>query len=233
MTISALFLGSIGVLAETSDIQREAYNRALKEAGGSWHWDPSTYRDLLTQSGGRNRLRQLSATTGAPLSEDAIVGIHRRKTELACQAIIDRKVPLRPGVEALIRHCLDCGIALGLVTTTYRENIDAIAEAAGAALPLSAFACVLTNADVTRGKPAPDIYLEALARTKARAEDALAIEDTTNSLLSAKAAGIAVVATPGAFTDSQDFRQADLCVPTLADETGGIREEIVSMLTRP
>ena len=58
----------------------------------------------------------------------------------------------------------------------------------------------------------------------------MAIEDTANSLLSAKTAGITVIATPGAFTDTQDFLEADLSVPALGDGTGRMREEIVSML---
>ena len=40
MQTTHLFLGSIGVLAETSDIQRRAYNAALSEAGVPWEWNP-------------------------------------------------------------------------------------------------------------------------------------------------------------------------------------------------
>ena len=54
MDIEALFVGSIGVLAETSDIQRRAYNQALAEAGVDWHWDEEPSRDLLAGRGSSN-----------------------------------------------------------------------------------------------------------------------------------------------------------------------------------
>lgn len=65
--IKALLFGSIGVLAETSEIQRQAYNQALTEAGLGWQWDAATYRDLLTTVGGKNRLSLLGRATGSPL----------------------------------------------------------------------------------------------------------------------------------------------------------------------
>ena len=154
--IETVLFGSIGVLAETSDIQR-AYNQAMVEAGIDWSWDRDTYRRLLTISGGQARLRLLADATNAQLSEDQIVGIHRRKTEIACSEISESKTPLRPGVAELVRWALGADKTLGLVTSTYRPNIDAIAKAAGSELSLDDFAVVLTTDDVARGKPAPDV----------------------------------------------------------------------------
>lgn len=216
MTPQALFLGSIGVLAETSDIQRRAYNQAMAEAGLDWHWDVATYRALLVSAGGKARLHRLAAADNKSLAAATVDQIHRRKTEIACAEVVRDRTPLRIGVAALIRAALERDIALALVTTTYRPNIDAIAAAHPDELPLDRFAAVLTVDDVARGKPAPDIYELALERTGVRAEDALAIEDSAASVAAARAAGVYTVAIPGRFTQGQDFSGANERLDSLA-----------------
>lgn len=216
MTISHLFLGSIGVLAETSDIQRRAYNAAMQEAGVGWEWDPETYRSLLQSSGGKARLRMLADATNTEIDDTTIDTIHRRKTEIACAEVVDTPVTLRPGVADVIAHALDNGIALGLVTTTYRPNIDAIAAAAGSALPLDRFAVIVTTDDVARGKPAPDAYEFALRATGADPATCLAVEDTSASALAAQGAGLRTIVVPGHFTDSQIVPGTDSVVASLS-----------------
>ncbi len=209
MKPTALFIGSIGVMAETSDIQRRAYNQALKEAGLDWEWDKETYRELLTDSGGVKRLSRLNQEKEANLSDDDIKKIHARKTELACQEIVNDKTSLRPGVAELIAKALEQGIKVALVTSTYQENIDAIAEAAGDDLPVDKLSAVMTRDDAENNKPAPDVYLAALKRLLVDSSEVIAIEDSEPSLKAAKQAGIYTVVTPGKFTDQQDFSEAD------------------------
>ncbi|MEO0494338.1 MAG: HAD-IA family hydrolase [Actinomycetota bacterium] len=213
-----LFLGSIGVLAETSDIQRRAYNTALAEAGVPWTWTPDTYRALLTTSGGQDRLRMLADATNTALDDATIMEIHRRKTEIACAEVVATPVGLRPGIADVIAHALDTGVRLGLVTSTYLPNIDAIAEAAGDALPLDRFDVVVSRGDVARGKPAPDAYLHALATTGANPATTVAIEDTAASALAAQGAGIRTVVVPGRYTNAQVIVGADAVVPVLSVE---------------
>ena len=57
--MKALFFGSIGVFAETSELQRQAYNTALAAHGVDWHWNVATYCQNLATPGGQNRLRSL------------------------------------------------------------------------------------------------------------------------------------------------------------------------------
>ena len=57
--MKALLFGSIGVLAETSELQRQAYNTAFVAHGVDWHWNIATYCRHLATPGGQNRLRQL------------------------------------------------------------------------------------------------------------------------------------------------------------------------------
>jgi HAD superfamily hydrolase (TIGR01509 family) len=230
MPKTAVIFGSIGSLAETSDIQRRAYNQALAEAGLGWTWDPETYADLVLQAGGRERLELLSAATGAGLSAERIAAIHERKTALACAEIVAGAVPLRPGVAAVIQHAKRHGMKLGFATTTYRPNIDAIFAAAQGVLAPDDFAVIVSRDDVAHGKPAPDAYQVALAALAVDAADAIAIEDTATSVMSAKRAGLTVVATPGAIAAGQDFWQADLVVDALAGDDGTIEPRVLALL---
>jgi HAD superfamily hydrolase (TIGR01509 family) len=230
MPKSALFFGSIGSVAETSDIQRRAYNRALSEAGLSWSWDPETYADLLHQSGGKDRLSQLAAATGTGLSGEQIEAIHSRKTELACQEIRDYGIAPRPGVVDLLRHAKDQGLKRAFVTTTYSANIQAIFDGSGGALSAADFDHIVSRDDVKRGKPAPDAYRVALSALAQDAGSALAIEDTASSVMSAKRAGLTVIATPGALTADQDFWQADLRLDALASSEDTIDPRVLSLL---
>ena len=224
MKPTALLIGSIGVMAETSDIQRRAYNQALKEAGLDWEWDADTYRDLLMDSGGVKRLSRLNQEKETNLGDDDLKKIHARKTELACQEIVSGNTPLRPGVAELIAQALEQGIKIALVTSTYQANIDAIATAAGDDLPLDKFDAVMTRDDAENNKPAPDVYLAALKRLSVNANEVIAIEDSAPSLHAAKQAGIYTVVTPGQFTDQQDFSEADQVLTSLEGFTLDIPE---------
>jgi len=227
---TALLFGSIGSVVESSDIQRRAYNQALKEAGLDWVWDRATYAELLHQSGGKERLAMLAAATGVAMSTEEIDRIHARKTALACEEIISSGVQLRPGVADLIKLGKERGIKLAFVTTTYQENIDAIFEAAGNALSATDFDYIVARTEVQNGKPAPDAYLITLKQLGVNAAAALAIEDTAVSVMAAKRAGVNVVATPGAYTAGQDFWQADLVVENLANQRGQIDHRVLALL---
>jgi len=228
--LKGLFFGSIGTIAETSHIQRDAYNQALKEQGVDWFWDEQTYRDLLEQSGGKDRLSLLGRATGAPLSEDKIRAIHSRKTALACARLRAEGVTPRPGVTVLIDMAKAKNLTIGFITTTYPENIDAIFDAAGSALDRNDFAVIVDRHDVQKSKPDPACYGHALARAGLEARQVIAIEDTMVSTLSARAAGLFTIATPGAMTSHQDFTFADLVCPTLGSEQHTVDDMIVALL---
>ena len=230
MPKTILMLGAIGALMETSDIQRRAYNQALKEAGLGWEWSRGVYAELLNQSGGQERLSLLVAATGAGLSAAQIEAIHARKTVLACQEMVSRRVRLRPGVVELIALAKSRGMKLAFVTTTYQPNIDAIFEAAGDMLRADAFDYIASRSRVVHGKPHPEAYLAALTHFGVGPDAALAIEDTAVSTMSAKRAGLQVVATPGEITSGQDFWQADLVAKSLLADDGALDVRIVALL---
>ena len=112
---------------------------------------------------------------------------HRRM-----RALVDAEgVSLRPGAHEWLGFVAGLGIPLGLATSSgpalVRERLGDL---------VSAFAAVVTRADVARGKPHPDLYLEAAARLGVAPEAALAVEDSPTGARAALAAGMPVVVVP-------------------------------------
>jgi len=201
-------------MAETSDIQRRAYNAAFREVGLNWHWDEDTYRRLLASAGGRARLQRLSMADGPKLSEAEITAIHTRKTEIACAEILSEGVGLRRGVQRVMELTREKGFALGFITSTYRVNIDAVLQSTG--LSSDVFDLILDREDAPLPKPHPDIYLTALDRLSISPKHAIAIEDTAASEASARQAGLQTIVTPGEFTAQQSTPKATLRVSDLS-----------------
>ena len=216
--LKAVILGAIGVVAETSDLQRQAFNAAFSEAGLGWSWDQETYRALLSINGGQARLRSYRASlnNGTAVSDAMIASLHQRKTELYAERIAGGSLSPRTGVVELIAACQQAGIPTALCTSTSRDNVDAIATGLGATLNFDAFATIVTIDRIAHAKPAPDAYFHCLKMLGLTAHEVIAIEDTPVSMASAISAGISVIATPGAMTKDQDFSGAALVVQDLA-----------------
>jgi HAD superfamily hydrolase (TIGR01509 family) len=118
---------------------------------------------------------------------------------------ISRAVPVMPGVPDVPRRLVADGYRLAVASSAARALIRAVLEA----LKISAlFATVVSSEEVARGKPAPDVFLEAARRLEVPPVRCLVVEDSRNGMLAAKAAGMACAAIPCATTRQQDFREA-------------------------
>lgn len=215
MKPKALFIGSIGAAAETSELQRQAYNQSLRENGVNWEWSKDTYRDLLQSSGGIHRLETLSAATGQDLSDETIRNIHRRKTEIAGELIKEHQVKPRAGLKKLIDQAKRHGAKVAWVTTTGEENTNAILSAFDGEVEASDFDRIFHRDDAEDGKPAPAIYHTAMEHFDVQPEECVAVEDSVNSVLSAKGASIYTIATPGENHNENMENIADLVIPSL------------------
>ena len=128
-----------------------------------------------------------------------------------------RDLPLVEGAkDAVLR--LAARWPLGLASSSNREVIDVVLEASGLA---DAFAATVSSEEVARGKPAPDVYLEAAARLRVAPGEAAAVEDSSNGLLAAHAAGMGVVAIPNrAFPPSEEaLSVADVVLASIVELT--------------
>jgi HAD superfamily hydrolase (TIGR01509 family) len=208
-----------GTLAETESVHRCAFNAAFREAGIAWYWDQRTYKRLLQITGGKERIRAF-ARSHPPrliLSDDDIARLHRQKTEHYTRLVAQHACRLRPGVAAFITNALSRGQTLAIATTTTADNVDALLRTALAVDWRDHFAAVVAGDDVARKKPAPDVYLEVLARLRRPAADCLAIEDSSNGLKAAAAAGIPALITRSEYFRDEDFSQGLLVVDDLSD----------------
>jgi HAD superfamily hydrolase (TIGR01509 family) len=221
MTLKALLLGSIGVLVETSDLQRQAFNSAFANVGLDWHWDADRYRDLLAINGGKRRLRHVADETGTDLTDQQIDAIHTDKSARYQQMIDEQGLTLRPGITDLIQAARADGIAVAFVSGTSRANIDAIDSALGQASPYAAFS-LITDADtVENRKPAPDVYEYVLRHFGYEPHEVVAVEDTASSMQSPLDAGVPCIGYPGAYHVGADFAGA-LALTTDPTEIGSI-----------
>jgi HAD superfamily hydrolase (TIGR01509 family) len=217
VTPKAVIFGAIGTIAETSDIQRQAFNAAFAAAGLDWVWSIDAYRDLLEINGGQNRLRAYrDADPIRAHVTDAMIGtLHQAKTDHYVAQLAQAPLTPRAGVVELIAACQNHAIPVAFCTSTSAANVNAIGAALADVLPFDQFATIVTIERIARPKPAPDAYHYCLEQLGLTADQVIAIEDTPASLAAAKAAGIPTVVTPGATTAGQDFAAADWVLPSL------------------
>ncbi len=172
--MKVLLLGSIGVLAETSELQRQAYNKAFLEHGLDWYWSVANYCDLLKSPGGKKRLM---AYADNKLSKELIDRIHHSKEEFYSQSLKGGINP-REGVVDCLDYCRAHDIAVALITTTTAQNIAALSHALKAQVDFDQFSLITTKNNVHNEKPSSDIYRYALSFFGISSEQAIAVEDT-------------------------------------------------------
>jgi len=217
--LRAIIFDVDGTLAETEEIHRAAFNQAFEEAGLAWRWSAPLYAELLKVTGGKERLRHYAWRIGriSHLEDEQILALHRRKTAIYTEIIRSGRVALRPGVEALIEGARRMGLRLAIATTTSYPNVEALLRSTFGETGPALFDAIAAGDAVPRKKPAPDVFLSALAALDLTAEDCVAIEDSENGLRSARAAGLETIVTPSRYTDGEDFAGA-LCVVETLDE---------------
>ena len=110
------------------------------------------------------------------------------------------EVPLKPGAREFLDACRQKGIPMAIATS---NHIDLAMEALCANRIADYFGCILTASDVGKGKPSPDIYLEAARRLGATPQRCLVCEDVPMGILAGKRAGMKVAAMQEAYCADQ------------------------------
>lgn len=141
--------------------------------------------------------------------------------QVAIQAELADEGPMTGAVD-LLEHLHAQGVPLAVVSSSSHQWVDGWLARLGLA---KYFSHVVCRGDAPRIKPAPDLWIEALRQLGMNAENCLAIEDSHNGLVSAKAAGLAVWIAPNRVTAGLDFGAADRCFGNFAEmavrEVGG------------
>lgn len=229
--LQALIFDVDGTLADTEGAHRAAFNAAFAESGLDWHWSEALYTWLLQVAGGKERIahywRSVDPAEARSLRAKTMTArIHAVKTRLYAEQVEGGRLPLRPGMERLIREAHAAGMPMAIATTTTPANVDALLRAPFGADWRKLFVTVCDAATVALKKPAPDIYHAALHGLGLPAYACIAFEDSENGLRAATAAGIPAIVTPTAYTALHSFAGALLVLPHLGDPGQQIGQRI-------
>ena len=183
--IEAVVFDLDGVLIDSEPVWERVRRQVVAEHGG--HWTADAQRRLMGMST-QEWARYLSEDLGAGLPPQQVADL---VIERMAASYADR-LPLLPGATAAVRRMAACW-RLGLASSSPPALIDAVLSAASLR---ECFAATMSTEQVAHGKPAPDIYLAAARALDARPEHCVAVEDSSNGLRSAAAAGLQVIAVP-------------------------------------
>ena len=214
--LEAVFFDQDGVLIDSEGAWDAARRAIVAENGG--RWQPEATRTMMGMSA-REWSRYLRDELGVPLEPEQISA---RVVEHLL-AGYERSLPLLEGAVAAVRR-VAARWPVGLASSANREVIDAVLTASGLA---GVFGATVAGEEVERGKPAPDIYLEAARRLGVDPARSAAVEDSTNGLRAAAAAGMRVVALP-----NHEFPPADDALRLAAVVLGSLEELTPEALER-
>jgi HAD superfamily hydrolase (TIGR01509 family) len=205
--LSAVIFDLDGVLLESEQVWSAAKRELTLEHGGVW--SEAAEHDMLGMSStewSRYMRDQLRVAIEASEISAAVVELVAKRYR--------EKLPLIDGADAAVR-ALAARFPLGLASSSDRQIIDLVFKLTGWA---ALFSVTVSSEEVAHGKPAPDVYLEAVRRLEVTAGSRAAIEDSGAGISSALAAGLTVVAIPNRAypPDPEILRQADIVLDSLA-----------------
>lgn len=205
-TTKAVLWDMDGVLVDSARFHYEGYRRLLAELGR--HLDFDYYSQNLIGLRNETILRRVLGE----LPPEEIETLASRKEEYFREAVAG-KVEALPGAAALVRRLREAGIAMAIVSSTPRRNIDLVVSSLGLE---DAFGTLVGAEDAERGKPDPEGFLVAAERLGAAPPDCVVLEDAPEGIRGAKAAGMRAIGV--ATTRPPDrLTEADLVVERLDD----------------
>ena len=211
--IDAVVFDLDGVLIDSEPAWGEVRRRYVLAAGGRW---PDGAAEAMQGMATREWASHLRDELGVDRPVDAIaedvIG------EMA--AAFGSSPPLMTGAVEAVRRVGERW-PLGLASSSPARLIAAVLDAAGLT---DAFAVAMSTEELGRGKPAPDVYLAVSSRLGVAPELCTAVEDSTNGLRAALAAGMRVVAVPTAsYPPAPDvLAQADAVLGSLGELTAAV-----------
>jgi HAD superfamily hydrolase (TIGR01509 family) len=218
--LDAVFFDLDGVLIDSEGAWDAARRAVVAQAGRQWRG--SATRAMMGMSAAEWSA-YLHAELGVALEPSEI----NERVVARLLAAYRERLPLLPGAVAAVRR-LATRWPLGLASSSNRGVIDAVLAASGLA---DSFVVTVSGDEVARGKPAPDVYLAAAGKLGVAPAMAAAVEDSSNGLRAAAAAGMLVVAVPNqAFPPSPDaLALATVVLGSLDELTPAVLELPVSI----
>jgi HAD superfamily hydrolase (TIGR01509 family) len=199
-----------GVLIESEQVWDTAREELVRERGGSWR--DSATRDMMGMSS-NEWSRYMHDRLGVPMRPDDINADVVRRVAAA----YEDHLPLLPHAVETVRRLAEKW-PLGVASSSNRPIIELVLDRSGLA---GCFAAVVSSEEVEHGKPAPDVYLAVATKIGVEPSDCVAIEDSTNGIKAALAAGMRTIAVPNREfpPDSGVLDSAGAVLPSLAEVT--------------
>ena len=195
--LKAVFFGSIGTVAETSEIQRRSYNSAFNRLNIDCYWNVANYCEMLKVPGGKDRIRNFTIPN---ISEEDVDKVHNLKEEIYAELIEQEDISRIEFVE-VFHHSKASDLKVGLITTTSEKNINSLSKALEDKVNFNDFDIITTSNDCTTPKPSPEIYQNALRKIGVSPNEAIAIEDTQVNLDASLSANINSILYPGEYSN--------------------------------
>jgi HAD superfamily hydrolase (TIGR01509 family) len=208
--IEAVVFDLDGIIIDSEHVWDDVRQELAEERGGRWHDQAS--RDMMGMSSTEwSRYMREVIGLGEP-PEEINAEVVRRM-----EAVYRERLPLIPGATEAVER-LAARWPLGLASSSNRELIDLALDASGLG---RWFEATVSSEEVPRGKPAPDVFLEAARRLDVHPERCAAIEDSENGILSARAAGMRTIAVPNPQYPPADsaLAEADLVLGSIRELT--------------
>jgi HAD superfamily hydrolase (TIGR01509 family) len=208
--IEAVVFDMDGVLIDSEPVWERVRRRFVSDRGGRW---PADAQDRMMGMSTAEWSAYISADFGIGLTPQQVAG----QVIVAMGAEYEKHLPLLPGAIDAVRS-VSSRWPLAVASSSPRSLIETVLSTADLAF---AFAAVVSSEEVPRGKPAPDVYLAAADRLSVPPKSCAAVEDSSNGLRSAAAAGFTVIAIPRPeYPPAPDaLASARLVLTTLADLT--------------
>jgi len=201
MMIAAVIFDLDGVLIDSESVWDAARREVAREHGGHW------------TEGATTAMIGMSSIEWSAYMHDEL-GVELPPEQISDEVVARlqqhyrQRLPLLPGARETVLSFAEHW-PLGLASSANRPIIELVLELAELR---DSFAATVSSEEVARGKPAPDVYLEAARRLGVAPADCVAVEDSGNGIRSAAAAAMTVVAIP-----NRDFPPSEDALALAAD----------------
>jgi HAD superfamily hydrolase (TIGR01509 family) len=208
-----------GVLVDSEQLWNRAKEDLVQATGGTWREDAPTAMMGMSSPEWASYLHD---ELGVELDVEQI----NAEVVARMEELYRRELPLLRGAVDAVRALAERW-QLGLASSSNREIIDLVVKQAGLD---GAFVATVSSEEVSRGKPAPDVYLAVAERVGVEPARCVAVEDSSNGLRAAAAAGMAVIAIPNPHypPEADALALAAVRLLTIEDLTPAVIESIAS-----
>lgn len=208
MTLRAIVFDHDGTLVDSEPMYARAWAKVLKGYGVPLY-NFESYLSLIGRSAS-DAAELLIDEYDLKATAEQLLADRKQVVE---RMRIEDGVPLVTGVSNLIDWAVKQNLRLGISSGSNRDEVEASLHGHG----LTMFEAISTRSDVIKNKPAPDVYLRTLEQLEVKPSEAIAIEDSSTGIQSAKSAGLLTLAIQHSYTPLERLRESDVVFRNFSD----------------